>query len=174
MATPTIRAPRGGELELLRDIEWASGALFLDTPFAAVAEHEPATTEQLAKYVADNRAWVVTAEDDTPVGYAIVDIVDGHAHLEQLSVKPEHGRHGLGTELLEHVCTWAAEHHYTAVSLSTFKAVRWNAPFYARHGFAPMTDDEIGPGLQQLAANEQAIGLDPNDRVFMRRALDAH
>lgn len=171
MADMAIRAPRPDELELLRDIEWAAGTLFLETPFAAVAEHPPATTDALAAYVAGERAWVVTADDDHPVGYAIVDIVDGHAHLEQLSVTPVHGRQGLGAALLEHVCTWAEQHHYPAVTLSTFEAIPWNAPFYAHHGFEPMTDDEIGPGLKQLAANEKALGLDPRDRVFMRRPL---
>ncbi len=181
MVGMTIRPARSDELERLRDIEWAAGTLFLDTPFAAVAEHEPVTTDALAQYVADDRAWVATADNDddnnnndTPVGYAIVDVIDGHAHLEQLSVDPEHGRKGLGAALLEQVCAWAVQHDYPAVSLSTFKAIPWNAPFYACHGFTTMTADEIGPGLQQLAANEKAIGLDPDDRVFMQRRLNAN
>jgi len=37
----TIRAPRPEELELLRDIERAAGALFVEVGLADVAAHEP-------------------------------------------------------------------------------------------------------------------------------------
>ena len=60
----------------------------------------------------DGRAWLIADDDDVPVGYAVVDIVDGLAHLEQLSVLPDHGRKGLGSALLAHVCDWATRHHF--------------------------------------------------------------
>jgi GNAT superfamily N-acetyltransferase len=132
--SPTIRAPRPDELELLRDIERAAGALFSEVGLANVAAHEPEDIESLAEYLHAQRAWVLT-ERDVPVGYAVVDIVDGCAHLEQLSVLPDHGRKGLGAALLEHVCDWAGEQTYAAVTLTTFADVAWNGPFYAKHGF---------------------------------------
>ncbi len=88
---PTIRAPRSDELELMRDIEWAAGVLFDDIEgLAAVSAAEPATAAQLGEYARAGRAWVATI-DDRPVGYAIVDVIDGLAHLEQLSVVPTTG-----------------------------------------------------------------------------------
>jgi GNAT superfamily N-acetyltransferase len=169
--SPSIRAPRPDELESLRDIERAAGRIFADVGLVGVAAHEPESVEALADYVRDGRAWVVT-EHDVPVGYAVVDIVDGLAHLEQLSVHPEHGRKGLGAALLEHVCGWARQRRYPAVTLTTFADVPWNAPFYAGHGFRVLTDAEIGPGLRALRAHEAAYGLDPGRRVCMRRELE--
>ena len=142
--------------------------LFIDVGLADVAAHEPDATDVLAGYVNDGRAWVIT-EGSGPVGYAIVDIVDGAAHLEQLSVHPDRGRRGLGGQLLEHVCTWASAQKLPAVTLTTFATVPWNAPFYAKHGFRVMTDAEIGPELRALRAHEAATGLDPAQRVCMRR-----
>jgi GNAT superfamily N-acetyltransferase len=165
-----IRTPRADELELLRDIEWAAGTLFIDAGLADIAEDEPASVEALADYVDDGRAWVST-EDDKPVGYAIVDIVVGLAHLEQLSVLPDHGRKGHGTALLEHVCKWAAHEGYEAVTLTTFADVAWNAPFYARNGFAVIADADIGPELRALRNLEAEHGLDPTKRVCMRRGV---
>ncbi|HEV7525710.1 MAG TPA: GNAT family N-acetyltransferase [Acidimicrobiia bacterium] len=167
----TIRAPRSDELELLRDIEWAAGAIFVDVGFPDVAADEPLTAEALAGYANDGRAWVVTDDRDTPVGYAIVDIVDGLAHLEQLSVRPDHGRQGLGAALLDHVAQWAAQHEREAVTLTTFREVPWNAPFYAKHGYRVMSDAEIGPELETLRAQEAEHGLDPAQRVCMRRDI---
>ena len=169
--TTTIRAPKRDELELLRDIEWAAGAIFADIGFPEVAADEPASVETLAEYTDDGRAWVITDANDAPIGYAIVDVVDGLAHLEQLSVLPDHGRKGLGAQLLEQVCTWAAQQHKDAVTLTTFRDVAWNAPFYAKHGFRAMTEDEIGPELDALRAKEAEHGLDPDLRVCMRREV---
>jgi GNAT superfamily N-acetyltransferase len=171
MPSPIIRAPRIDELERCRGIERAAGALFAEVGFAAVAADEPASVETLTEYVRANRAWVITTETNEPVGYAVVDIVDNLAHLEQLSVLPDQGRRGLGTMLLEHVCTWARSDDRAAVTLTTFIDVPWNAPFYARHGFRAMDEAEIGPELRGLRAHEAAHGLDPAQRVCMYRAV---
>ena len=169
--SPTIRVPRIDELELLREIERAAGRLFAQVDLAGVAAHEPESVEALAQYTRTGRAWVVVSDVDDPVGYAVVDIVGGLAHLEQLSVHPDHGRKGLGAMLLEHVCRWAQERRYAAITLTTFAEVAWNAPFYAQHGFRVLTDDELGPELGALRAHEAELGLDPTRRVCMRREL---
>jgi len=157
----------------LRDIEWAAGTLFIDVGLAHVAAHEPESVEALAEYANDGRAWVISAAaGDVPVGYAIVDIVDGLAHLEQLSVLPDHGRKGLGAALLAHVSEWAEKRRLDAVTLTTFRDIPWNAPFYAKHGFRVLDDAEIGPELRDLRALEARHGLDPAQRVCMRRDIN--
>jgi GNAT superfamily N-acetyltransferase len=165
---PDLRAPRFDELESLRAIERAAGAMFVEAGMPDVAAHEPDSVAALAEYLAGGRAWVVTV-DDEPAGYALVDLVDGLAHLEQLSVDPKYGRRGLGTRLVESVCDWARERGLAAVTLTTFEHVSWNAPFYARRGFRAIDDDEIGPELRELREEEAAEGLDPSIRVCMRR-----
>lgn len=166
----SIRPPRPDELERLRDIERAAGQLFADAGLPDIAAHEPDSIESLTEYVDAGHAWAI-AEDDEVVGYAVVDILDGLAHLEQLSVHPEFGRRGLGAQLLEHVCACARAEGFAAVTLTTFSHLVWNAPFYAAHGFRELTDDELGPGLRLLRAEEADDGLDPALRVCMRRDL---
>jgi GNAT superfamily N-acetyltransferase len=164
----TIRPPREDELELLRDIEWAAGTLFNDVDLPDIADAEPASVEELAVYVADARAWVST-EDDVPVGYAIVDVVDGLAHLEQLSVVPDHGRRGHGAALLAHIAAWAHQNGYAAVTLTTFTDIPFNAPYYAKNGYTVIADADLGPELRALRNLEAEHGLDPALRVCMRR-----
>ena len=105
-----------------------------------------------------------------PLGFAQVDVVDGTAHLAEIAVLPSSMRRGLGSALLEHVCTWAAEGGYPSVTLTTYADVPWNGPWYARHGFV-----EIDPDTPELLARRQhqtQLGLDePARRIVMQRDL---
>ena len=164
----SIRAPRTDELELVREVERAAGLLFGSVGMHEIAEHEPPSVEELAAYQRADRIWVLV-HDDVVAGYALADVVDGAAHLAQLSVQPTRGRQGFGTALLTHVCDWARRRGLAAVTLTTFEHVPWNGPYYAERGFRALADDEIGPELEHLREEEAAHGLDPDLRVCMRR-----
>ena len=106
------------------------------------------------------------------VGLARVEIVDGHAHLEQLAVVPSHMRRGVGTALLDAACDWAAARGHAEITLCTFADVAWNGPFYARHGFVELPPEAWTPGLAALREGEQQHGLDAmGRRIVMRREL---
>ena len=166
-----IRPARADEVEALRSIEKASGALFADIGMHSIAEATPMPAATVAGLAAAGRVWVAVDGDDRPVGWAAVELVDGHAHLEQLSVLPSHGRRGFGAALVEHVCGWAAAEGHDAVTLTTFREVAWNAPFYERLGFRALTEDELTPALRAVRAHEAELGLDPDIRAVMRRDL---
>jgi GNAT superfamily N-acetyltransferase len=166
----TMRTARLNEREELRSIERAAGKLFADAGMVDVANHEPESVEGLAAYISAGRAWVI-ADDATPIGYALVDVVDELAHLEQISVRPEYGGRGYGAALLEHVCDWARQQGFAAITLTTFSDLPWNGPFYAKHGFVALDPSFLGPELRALRNTETAHGLDPDRRVCMRREL---
>ena len=94
--------------------------------------------------------------EDHPIGYVIVDEVDSNAHVEQVSVQPDHQRVGVGRALLDRVGTWAVETGRSAISLTTFADVSWNRPLYEHLGFRVLAVDEIGPELLDLRAAEAA------------------
>jgi ribosomal protein S18 acetylase RimI-like enzyme len=79
---------------------------------------------------------------DPPVGFAAVIELDGHWHLEQIAVHPDHGRRGIGAALLG-----AARAGRDGITLITFREVPWNGPWYARHGFTELPEAEWGPEL---------------------------
>ena len=72
---------------------------------------------------------------------------------------------------MEAVIAWANRAGHPAVTLTTFRDIPWNAPFYARAGFRVLASAELGPGLAALVRDEAARGLDPSERVVMRRDL---
>ena len=162
---------RPHDLPLLPAIELAAARLLTGhAPAAVLAE----TTTQFAFREAwrHGRLWVALA-DHVPVGFAHVVVREpGVAHLEELDVHPEHGRRGLGRWLVTTVCTWAMSRGFSAVTLTTFRDVPWNMPFYQRLGFGVVPSGEISPALLSVVIDEYRRGLDPERRVVMRRWCD--
>lgn len=169
MTAAHVRAARPGDLGRLPAIQLAAGAAFRDIGMAHIAGGAPLAGEAPAAYQQAGRAWVVVA-GEVPAGFIVVDLIDGRAHIEQVSVHPDHARRGLGGMLIDHVDRWAADQGLDALTLATFRTVPWNGPYYARLGFRDMTPGEITPGLAAVLADEAAHGLDPATRVCMRRA----
>lgn len=168
-----VRPARPEDGEALRRIERLAGERFREVGLSAVADDEPPSLAVLAGYAADHRGWVATDAAGAPIGYVLVDVVDGCAHVEQISVRPDHQGAGVGRALLERVRAWAAETGRPALTLTTFADVPWNRPLYEHLGFRVLGDTEIGPELRALLGVEAAHGLDPTTRVCMRRDLNA-
>ena len=103
-------------------------------------------------------------------GFARLEELDGGAHLEQLAVLPRHAGQGIGRALVEASQDWARAQGYTSMTLTTFAAVPFNAPFYATCGFGQIADPS--PALLEVRRHEEAIGLDLiGQRVVMRAVL---
>jgi GNAT superfamily N-acetyltransferase len=166
-----IRSAAVDEGPELQKIEICAGEQFKDVGMADIAEHDPPSAEALRAYATASRSWVAVDEADHPIGYVLADEVDGNAHIEQVSVRPDHQGTGIGRALIDRVGTWAAAAGLPAVTLTTFADVAWNAPLYRHLGFRDLAEAEIGPQLRILCEEETHLGLDPATRVCMRRDL---
>ncbi|QQS45129.1 MAG: GNAT family N-acetyltransferase [Acidobacteriota bacterium] len=92
--TYQIRLGREPDLTILNDIENAASGIFQYTKYALEVEQEPLSIDQLREQSEKDLVWVAVDETDHPVGFAVVLIIENHAHLHELSVHPEHGRNG--------------------------------------------------------------------------------
>ncbi|MFE7274458.1 GNAT family N-acetyltransferase [Streptomyces sp. NPDC057623] len=164
-----IRPATPDELPALQDIERAAGAAFRELGMAEIADDEPPALDALDRYRRAGRAWVARGADDHPVGYLVCEPVDGALHIEQVSVHPNAARRGVGRALLTYAADRAHEQDLTALTLTTFTEVPWNAPYYARLGFRVLAEAELTPGLRRIRAHEAELGLDRWPRVCMRR-----
>lgn len=167
----TVRQARSDDLPRLGDIERAAGTAFRELGMDAVADDEPPTLAVLSGYQHDGRCWVAVDDADVPVAYAIADVVDGAAHVEQVSVHPRWARQRIGKRLIDTVEGWAESERLTSVTLTTFAEVPWNRPFYQRLGFQEVETADQSAGLRRIRAQEAAHGLDSWPRVAMRRAV---
>jgi GNAT superfamily N-acetyltransferase len=103
-----IRTACSDDLAALVEIERATGTMFLQLDADVFVGHDPGSVEELIPYADDDRAFVLVDAYDRPVGYLLVDPLDGAAHIEQVSVHPDHARKGLGRALIEHAASWAS------------------------------------------------------------------
>jgi GNAT superfamily N-acetyltransferase len=168
----TVALARPRDLPRLPAIELAAARLLEGHAPESVLD-ESTSIEDLGAAQVDGRLWVALA-DDEPVGFAIVEMLaDDLPHLDEIDVHPDHARHGLGTALVRAVCDWTAAHEYSEITLTTFRAVRWNMPFYARMGFEPVPEREQRPALREVVDGETARGLDPDARCVMRYRVES-
>ena len=151
------------------EIERRAGRAFADVGLPEVAADDPGSVAWLARFADAGRAWVAVDADDRPVAYLLTTVLDGATHIEQVSVDPDHARHGIGAALIEHAAARAREEGHDALTLTTFRAVPWNAPYYERLGFA-ITED-LGPELAARVRHEMSVIPSDAQRVTMRRAL---
>ena len=166
-----VRAARPAEVELLPGIEARAGVAF--APFGLAGPFTTIVTPRAdyARGCAAGRLWVAADADDRPVGFALGDLLEGHAHLEEMDVLPEHARQGLGTALLEVVLRWAAAAGHREITLTTLAHIPWNGPFYARHGFREVPTADLRTAERALLAAEISRGLPGDGRVLMRRVF---
>ncbi len=169
--TTTIRPARPADGPTLQAIERLAGEAFRAAGMPDIADDAPDSLDALAEYASDGRSWVAVDSFDTPIGYLLVDLVDECAHIEQVSVLPDHQGSGVGRALIDHVQAWARRQSLAGVTLTTFRDIPWNAPLYRHLGFRELGDHEIGPELREVLAEEAADGLDPTLRVCMRLDL---
>jgi GNAT superfamily N-acetyltransferase len=160
---PVIRPVRPDELRSLPDLEAAADTLF--EPLGIGPLPGPGTPEEFA------RALVVLVAGDPPVGLCRIDgIGDTRAHLEQLSVHPDHAGRGIGRALLRAGCDWAKAHDFDELTLATYRDVPWNGPFYASEGFVERGPVDDFLRAHGLPSEEPVIGRF-GARVLMVRSL---
>jgi GNAT superfamily N-acetyltransferase len=169
VAAVIIRPALVDELDQLCDIEMAAGVLFADAGLVEVSQMGR-SPESLAPFQAVGDLWVADV-DGRPVGYIMVEEVDGCLHVEQVSVHPNHMRQGIGRALLDHVAVEAVRRGYQALTLTTYVDLPWNGPFYSRCGYAVLQPEDETPGLRAIRADEAKLGLDLRPRCCMRRDL---
>ena len=83
-----------------------------------------------------------------------------------------HGKQGLGTRLVNAACGFCFAQGARRITLSTFRDVQWNAPFYAKLGFRILPQDDWTPGLFILRMREEDGGLPMDRRCFMEKELN--
>jgi len=166
-----IREAGHGDLQALADIERAAAhqfrALGIDGDFLDEAK----AIDELSDAQADGRLWVAV-HGERCVGFAIACLLDdGGGWLEEIDVHPDHGRRGVGRALVERVIEWARRHGSRSLSLTTFRDIAWNAPFYASVGFRELEPDRYSDQIRAIVEDERSRDLPMDRRLAMRLEL---
>jgi GNAT superfamily N-acetyltransferase len=166
-----IRPASEADSDAIRRVERSAGARFSEIGMEWVASHEPMSAALLGEFAQSGRSWVAEDADGRPVGYVVVEIVEGCAHIEQLSVDMDHQGQGIGRALIEEVGAWAESRGLGALTLTTFAEVPWNRALYEHLGFSVLAEGELSAGLREIRYDEAKLGLDREIRVCMRKMI---
>lgn len=163
-----IRLATPADIPFLPDIESAAGELFSQFPALANLPDGVTSLEEFQESQQNNLLWVAALPSGKPIGFAQVYIVDGLVHLDEIDVHPDYGRQGIGRKLVQTVIEWAQSEGIPAITLTTFRNIPWNEPFYRKLGFRVLELEELSAGLIKLVVEEESHGLDRALRVVMR------
>lgn len=165
-----IRPARANEIPRLQEIEREAAIRFRDVGLDAIADGDPNDEAFILALMKSGE--VLGAESEGAlVGFVLAGRLDDALHIYEISVAPSHGGRGIGGALLDAIADRAHHRGVRALSLSTFADVAWNAPFYARRGFALVEERAWTPAFFALRAVERAAGLSLERRIFMRKEL---
>jgi len=168
-----IRPAATADIGRIQEIETTAGELFRALGMDAVADDPPPTVEQLSAYVAAGTAWVAADPAGEAIGYILIDAQANGAHIEQVTVHPQHARRGVGAALIGQVDQWAAEKGLEHLSLTTFRDVPWNGPYYERLGFRHLPGSQWSAELRGIVEGEANRGLASWPRTVMSRRVPA-
>lgn len=170
MSFPIKRA-EPDQVDALCAIERKAVQLFRGHPAWVSYAELSIPPELLLQAITRGLVWVAQDESAEPVGFVWLDVElqPGVIGIAEIDVLPEYGQRGIGAALLEHACEWAREAGYRRLDLGTLADVRWNAPFYAKHGFVVV--DKNDPTFAMARQRDRENGFPDSLRVFMSRLL---
>jgi GNAT superfamily N-acetyltransferase len=163
-----IRLGDLSDIPSLEAVERETSRLFsaLDLPPELA---QPLPEAQVAAGISASLLWVAEESSSGAIGFVLCERpIPSCLHIREMDVRPDFGRRGIGAQLLASACTAAHDFGVKFVTLTTFSHLRWNAPFYANHGFRIVEDLAPFPHLVSALENEREVGL--RNRVAMLRS----
>jgi GNAT superfamily N-acetyltransferase len=168
-----IRAAHARDLALLGPLEHRAALRFKDSPHPYAVSLPNFDVNRLAELSEAGTVWVAVNPTGEPIGFVIAQRWGDDGYVHELDVEEAYGRRGVGRRLLARVAEWARAEGARSLLLSTFSDVPWNAPFYARLGFAVVPPEAYTTAMLALRESEAAAGMPLTSRVIMRAPLAA-
>src|SRR5690606_12878830 len=138
-----IRKTTNQDTPLLPEIERSSGELFRQYPgLQWIADDDVQSEAQHQAFVAEGVALVAELEGAV-VGFLTGSLEPDALHIWQIAVGRTHQRRGIGRKLIEAAQQLAVDHAPIALTLTTFRDVPWNEPYYQKLGIKTLDERDI-------------------------------
>lgn len=163
-----IRQAHPADAALLPAIETSAGSLFRSVPgLEWIADDDVLPESTHLRLIAQKTVWVAQSGAGRLCGFLDAEVFGDELHIWELAVDADHQRMGIGKRLVAAACEHAVALDLAGVTLTTFRDLPWNAPWYARLGFL---FDAASPGsrLAGVLRDEACHGLPAERRVAMR------
>merc|ERR1711939_1023383 len=167
----TIRRPRTTDIPLLAQVERSAAQIYRTADLDSLADGATLDPYILITIANAGYLWVAVNRFDQPIGFLGGNYLSGNFHIIELSVAQDYQGHGIGSALVATMSQQVRQGGYRSITLTTFKDLPWNAPWYAKLGFAEVKVQEMGKEFEKLVESEARHGLDPKRRCVMRMVL---
>jgi len=168
----SIRLAKASDAQAFHDVEDDAAELLRNSPLLDGIPIPPSSSANHHRKVIAKGRSLTAVEGETVVGFAASGPVGRELHLHELSVATSHQRRGIGATLLRALKIDARNSGFQAITLSTFRAIPWNAPFYTKHGFTEVINLESHPHLAQSLEEAVELGMPAESRCAMICFLD--
>ncbi len=166
-----IRHPRPEDLPLLEYVEKSAAQLFRTVKLDSLADGPTVDPNLLNSLAGNNHLWIAANGFDEPIGFVGGEFLEGNFHIVEISVAREYQGNGVGKALMMTILEQAWREGYKAVTLTTYRDLPWNAPWYSKMGFVQVDVENMGKTYKDILDAEAQHGLDINRRCVMRMDL---
>ena len=146
------------ELPEIPRIELSAAQKFVGQDVPADLLTDVAPPDAYRPHLLAGTLWVVD-DEGIPVAFLAGRVEGERLHIDELDVRQDRQGHGLGRRLLNHAADWARGRGLKALSLTTFRSIPWNGPFYASAGFREWPPADAPASIRQALMNETSRGL---------------
>lgn len=172
MTAWSIRLARREDADTLPAIERSGAELLRGHPgVEGIDPNDVMTAAQYRALIAKGHSLVAIAEGGV-VGFLVTEPCGRELHIREMDVARRWQRQGIGAIMIRACGVDAHNAGFAALTLTTFRDVPWNAPFYARLGFSEIAEPEEHARLNAELEKEVAEGLSGEQRVAMIRFLN--
>lgn len=172
MSDWSLRLARPDDAEQMPAIERAAAQLFRQVPGLSELDPDDIWEPQDLRRLIRKGHSLVAHVDQRMAGFLVNEPFQRELHIWEMDVHPDFQQRGVGAGLIRACQIDARNSGFTALTLTTFRDLPWNAPFYARLGFEEVTALDAHPRLASELALEADNGLPAERRCAMIRFLD--
>lgn len=169
--TFNLRPATSADIADMRAAEQKAGETFRTVGYDFCADGPNRDPEEHRRVIAAGITYVSETPSGEIAGFAMFEPMDGEVHLLEIDVVPDCQKKGLARSLIAAGEAWALAKGFDGMTLTTYRDVPWNAPFYRRLGFVEIEPGADRKGLLETIAKEAAWGFALRPRIAMWKRL---
>jgi GNAT superfamily N-acetyltransferase len=170
--TWSLRLARPGDADAMPAVERAAASVFAAVPGLSELDLGGTRSADSFRRLIRKGHCLVAHVGEAMAGFIVAEPFSRELHIWEMDVAPPFQQRGIGAGLVRAAQIDARNTGFKALTLTTFRDIAWNAPFYARLGFDEVTALDAHPRLAGELANEVDDGLPADRRCAMICFLD--
>ncbi|CZR64787.1 uncharacterized protein PAC_14686 [Phialocephala subalpina] len=139
-----IRSPRSSDIPNLEKVERSAAEIFLTANLGFLLDAPTVDPYLLASMANSGHLWVAVDRYDMPIGFIGGQYLEGNFHIIEVSVARAYQGRGIGKALMATMVDQIRAEGYKTITLTTYRDLPWNAPWYSRMGFVEVKPWDAG------------------------------